>query len=311
MSQASDQQVAWIVETRCEYLASCFVKSSNPCILLIMNGRGKHRLRLLLACNSVLAVATPLVFGFLAAAQVAGGSGVPADARPSFEVASIRASRIGQRSNEGSSRSRVEYAPNGVRMTNVNVKDCIQWAYGVPFYQLSGPKSLDRERYDVVAKAEAPVTVNQLRLMMRSLLASRFKLVLHPETKALAVYELVVVKGGPKLASLRTAEEATTLHSSESLPEVHNGSFVFQNTSMAEFAEKLSQLRGIDRPVVDRTALRGSFNFTLNSAADALLDPSGASLFTLIHEQLGLKLVPAKAPLEVLVIDRAETPSEN
>jgi uncharacterized protein (TIGR03435 family) len=163
----------------------------------------------------------------------------------------------------------------------------------------------------VVAKVEALVTVNQLPGMMQSLLESRFKLVLHREMKALPVYELVVSKGGPKLTPIKTDEQTPGLHTSESLPRLQAGSFVFQNTSMVEFAEKLSQLRGIDRPVVDRTGLAGTFNITLDSAANALLDPNGTSLFTLFQEQLGLKLVPAKAPLEVFVIDHAESPAEN
>ena len=95
------------------------------------------------------------------------------------------------------------------------------------------------------------------------------------------------------------------------LPRVEDGNFVFHDTSMPEFAEKLSQLRDIDRPVVDRTGIKGVFDITLTGAATAMLQPGGPSLFTLVQEQLGLKLVSAKAPIEVLVVDHAENPSVN
>ena len=92
---------------------------------------------------------------------------------------------------------------------------------------------------------------------------------------------------------------------------MQDGSFVFPETSLTEFAEKLSLLRGIERPVLDRTEIKGFFDITLRSAASAILDDDGPSLFALVEEQLGLKLVPAKAPVEVLVIDHVEKPSEN
>jgi uncharacterized protein (TIGR03435 family) len=124
------------------------------------------------------------------------------------------------------------------------------------------------------------------------------------------VYELVVAKGGPRLPK----NKADTLPSSypkESLPRVVDGSFVFGNVSMAEFAEQLTQLRGIDLPVIDRTGIQGVYDITLKSAARALLEPDGPSLLTLIQEQLGLRLVSTKDPVEVFVIDHAEKPSAN
>jgi hypothetical protein len=85
----------------------------------------------------------------------------------------------------------------------------------------------------------------------------------------------------------------------------------FEDTSMSEFAAKLSIIRGIDRPVLDRTGIRGFFEITLESAVTALTQENGPSLFTLIQEQLGLKLEPVKAPVDVLVIDQVEKPSAN
>ncbi len=194
-------------------------------------------------------------------------------------------------------------------MRNVDLSDCVQWAYGVKFFQIAATKALDTERYDILAKAAAPVPIDDLRRMLQSLLALRFKLSVHRDSKVLPVYELVVAKHGPKLPAAKATGDLT-LDAVESLPRVTDGSFVFRETSMAEFAEKLSLLRGIDRPVVDRTGIPGYFDITLKSAASALLDDSG-SLFGLVEEQLGLKLAPAKAAVEVLVIDHAEKPSAN
>jgi uncharacterized protein (TIGR03435 family) len=145
--------------------------------------------------------------------------------------------------------------------------------------------------------------------MLQDLLGKRFQLALHRETKMLPVYELVVAKGGPRLPAPKA--DLSPTHASESLPRVQDGSFVFQDASITDFAAKLSLLRGIDLPVVDRTGIQGVFDITLKSAADAILQPDGPSLFTLIREQLGLRLVPEKAPVEVLIIDRVGRPSEN
>jgi uncharacterized protein (TIGR03435 family) len=224
----------------------------------------------------------------------------------SFEVASIKPSVI--RTSEGA-RSRIEHSADSITMNNVDLKQCVQWAYGVEYYQIPAPNSLDGKGYDIRAKAASAVPVSQLRMMLRQLLADRFKLTLHRETKTMPVYVLTVMKGGPKLPDAN-ADDGN--HVLESLPRVQDGSFVFPDSSIPDFAAKLSLLRGMDRPVVDQTGIKGSYDIILKGAADAVRQPEGgASLFTLIQEQLKLKLVPAKAPLEIVVIDHAEKPSEN
>lgn len=229
-------------------------------------------------------------------------------ATPSFEVASIKPSMASKIGGEGSGRSRIEYAPDSLTMRNVDLKDCVQWAYKVEHYQTPKPNSLDGKGYDILAKATGPVPVSQLRLMLQQLLADRFKLTVHRETKMLPVYALTVRKGGPKLPEAKPDDGR---HAVESLPRIQDGSFVFQDCSLAEFAAKLSLLRGIDRPVVDRTGISGFFDIILEGSATAVRQPDGPSLFTLIEEQLRLKLVATKAPIEVIVIDHAEKPSEN
>lgn len=253
----------------------------------------------MVACRLLLAMAA--LFG----QSLAGDSTVP-----EFAAASIKPSPLWKDAGEGSHRSKIEYTPTSLTMANVTLIDCVQWAYGVRFYQVSGPNSLDAQRYDILAKAEIAVPVSQLRLMLQSLLAARFKLTLHRESRDLPVYELVVAKGGPKLPAPKI-DAGSSVHAAESLPVVRNGSFFFEETTLPEFAAKLSLLRGIERPVLDRTGIGGVYDITLKSAASAILQEDGPSLFTLIEEQLGLKLSSTKTPVEMFVVDHFERPSEN
>ncbi len=195
-------------------------------------------------------------------------------------------------------------------MRNIDLNEMIEWSYRLQHYQLADHSMLEGQRFDVRAKAGERVTDGTLRLMLQNLLATRFKLQLHREQKKTSVYELVVAKGGPKLPP----DKAATLppaYPKESLPRVVDGNFLFRNVSLPDFAQQLTELRGIDFPVIDRTGIAGVYDITLKGAASALLDPSGPSLLTLIQEQLGLKLVSAKDSLEVVVVDHAEEPSAN
>jgi len=226
-----------------------------------------------------------------------------------FEVASIKPAAITV-GREGGNRSRIEHTPDSLTMLNVALSDCVQWAYGVAFFQVSDAH-LSANSYDILAKAGSPVPVGQLRLMLQDLLAKRFKLAVHRETKMLPVYELVVAKGGPKLPPAGHDATRPLVRAAESLPRIQNDSFLFSDASMAEFAQMLTQLRGIDLPVVDRTGITGTFDIVLKSAPSAAREADSAALFAIIQEQLGLKLVAARAPTEVVVIDHAEKPSEN
>jgi uncharacterized protein (TIGR03435 family) len=256
-------------------------------------------LRILRAAG-VLAIAAPAIVGALEAESPAA-----------FEVSSIKLSALWKSGGEGSRRSRVEYSPTSLSMWNVDLNECVQWAYAVKFYQVSGPASLDSERYDILAKTGSPAAVAQLRVMLQTLMERRFQLRLHRATKMLPVYELVVARNGPRLPAPKAGADSSPVHDAESLPRVQDGSFVFEGASMIDFAAQLSELRGIDRPVVDRTGIRGVFDITLKSAADAILQPDGPSLFNLLEEQLGLRLAPVKAPVEVLVVDHVGKPSAN
>jgi len=225
----------------------------------------------------------------------------------SFDVASIKPAVVPV-GREGGNRSRIEHTPTSLTMLNIDLNECVQWAYGVASFQVSAAHE-SRDSYDIRAKSGASVAVSQLRIMLRDLLAKRFSLALHRETKMLPVYELVVVKGGPKLSAANA--NTSRVHAAESLPRIQNDSFLFSDASMPEFAQMLAQLRGIELPVVDRTGITGNFDIVLKSGPSLTREGDVAGLFALLPAQLGLKLVAAKAPIEVIVIDHSERPSEN
>ena len=148
--------------------------------------------------------------------------------------------------------------------------------------------------------------------MLQALLAERFQMRVLRETKELPVYALVVGKSGPQLHEAEGAGNGM---------RIGRGRVTTQAISMEPFAKNLGKLLG--RTVVDRTGLEGKFAFTLEWTPDpgqpmgllgpspASADDSGPSIFTALQEQLGLKLEPQKGPVEILVIDHVEKPSEN
>ena len=165
------------------------------------------------------------------------------------------------------------------------------------------PISVNGNMADIQAKAASASNLPQLRLMMRALLADRFQLAMHSAQKEMAVYELVLGKNWRKPAE-----------SQANLPprlSIANGNFVFQHASMPWFAEKLSDFAGMDRPVVDRTGVTGDFDFTLKTAATVVLQRDIDALFSIVQEQLFLRIVPRRNTVEVWVVDRVERPTAN
>jgi uncharacterized protein (TIGR03435 family) len=227
----------------------------------------------------------------------------------------------------------ISYAPKsfhftpggGLQTTGSTVKDLIVTAYDVHPSQIQGgPPWAAVDRYDVTAKvtegdgnpatltdAERQKWTERIRLRTRALLASRFNLAVHKETRESAMYELNVDKNGPKADALK--------ESSGTLGISFRGNVMSSNGGdMHELVLLLSSQ--LQKPVVDKTGLTGKYDFTLRWATEQLSlvpgtptgDPDKSpSIFTALREQLGLHLDSTKGPLEVLVIDRAEKPSEN
>jgi uncharacterized protein (TIGR03435 family) len=249
-----------------------------------------HRLA---ACGSLVSV-----LGF---AQ----SPAPPSEPSQFEAASIH--RIDPK--EGSGPSGCTTSPGLMRCANVTLKRCIVGAYAVlPDQVLGGPDWIDADRFQITGRSTQPLGDKGLMAMLQTLLADRFKLVLHRELRPGETMVLEVAKNGPKL------EPACSVrHSWENMHDHMAAS----KTTMGEFAEILS--RNFNLPVVDRTGLTGTFNFTLRwhpDEADAL--PRDEAMATLrsevsaeIAKQLGLTLKFQKMSIQMLVIDHAAKPAED
>ena len=195
--------------------------------------------------------------------------------------------------------SRNGIAPGNCKAVNATLENIIALAYDIPFFVADQhiadvPSWISREKYDIEAKTEdASVSQTQLRLMLQNLLADRFKLTLHEQTKDVSGYALVLSKGGPKLN--RQIRSGTSLAC---------GSF-----TMEALARCLSNRLG--KPVVDETGISGRHDFSLTMESLAENEPNVASIFTVLEQELGLKLVSQKVPSRILVIDHVERPSEN
>jgi len=229
----------------------------------------------------------------------------PAVCAQQFEVASIKPTN----SASNSFSSGLATSNGRLTATNVTLKRCIMGAYAVgPNQIFGGPDWLDTDRFDIAAKADQPVGDRIQMTMMQALLADRFKLRIHRETKPVQAYILEVAKNGPKL-------ESGDGHGSKT--SNGRGDLVITNATMDRFAEILS--RQTDLPVVNHTGIDGVFNLKLKWTPESTkpVKPEdgaaaeGPSIFTAIQEQLGLRLHAQKIPIEVLVIDHAEKPSEN
>jgi uncharacterized protein (TIGR03435 family) len=229
---------------------------------------------------------------------------------PAFDAASVKRSPPQPLGKGGSS---MKADPGRLTCTNVPLKRYLITAWGLKDYQVSAPDWMNDERYELTATMPAGTPPHEVLLMLQALLVDRFKLATHRETKELAVYALVVDRNGLKL---KPAEGFGTGVSSSPTRRSMRA-----NVTMKSFAGTLSGL--LDRPVVDMTGLTGGFNISLEWAPDEMpSNPNGSegraadgvpgpTIYTALHE-VGLKLESRKAPVEVLVVDRAEkVPVEN
>ena len=228
-----------------------------------------------------------------------------------FDVASVRPSQrvVGLDYN-----NQIAYSPTGITARNVTLKRLIAEAYHLQLNQISGPDWLGRDEYDIEAKAAAAVSPKQMEPMLQKLLAERFKLREHQETREMRVYELAVGKSGPRIHPVNGIDSASA-----------GAGFHFHG-DMREFADLLSiklsippaenpgvpvRASGPPVPVLDKTGMSGLFDFRVNIQLEL-----GTDTFALwqraLQEQLGLKLENRKGNVEFVVVDNAaRIPTEN
>lgn len=261
--------------------------------------------------------------------------GTPPAKVPEFAVTSIKPDK------SGTMMVRIMFQPDGFSATNVSLKQLILLTWGVNEDRISGaPSWSEHANYDIEAKvdgADVPalknLTLDQRREMVRKLLEDRFGLRFHEETKDLPVYALVVAKGGPKL---KEAKAGDNYPNGMKLPDSKGGAGMmrFDGKQVTAQGVPISNLtlflsRQTRRTVIDKTGLTGKYDFTLDlparegpmpmgkppegdaAGADSASEDTGPSIFTLVQDQLGLKLESTKAPLSIIVIDHVEQPSEN
>jgi uncharacterized protein (TIGR03435 family) len=310
-------------------------------IVRIMSERSVGKLNfsrrlVLLAVGSMIA-AVPSMLGQTSTAPVATAQpDVTADVKvPAFDVVSVKPNK------SDSGMVRVMTKPDGYAASNVSLKMLIQSAYGIREDLVSGaPSWADSARFDIDAKvagsdvdALKKLSPEQRRSILQPLLADRFKLKAHTETKQLPVYELVLAKGGSKLKEAASGDTyANGIKGPDGvgragLMRMGRGQLTAQAVPITSLANLLSQQ--LHRTVIDKTGLTGKYDLELNwtpdqgsepmfkgadgaqQRSDSAPDSSGPSIFTALQEQLGLKLQSAKGPVETLVIDQVEMPSEN
>jgi uncharacterized protein (TIGR03435 family) len=300
----------------------------------------------------VLSIAIPMVIVWVVVAAVLTAPRLEAELQapvasgPAFEVASVKPNKSADQ------RQAIQTPPGGRFIaTNLPLRNLIAFAYriapGTAFRLVGGPDWIRSERFDIIAKADGnlpPFTPSgppePLLVMVRTLLAERFKLVVHHETRELPTYELVVARTdhtlGPRLHPAAVDCEAAMRAPGAPPPgppppgerptcgaRIGPGQMIAGGVPMAQFVNLLTQF--VQRTVIDRTGLTGTYDFELSWTPDQLpqgppppgapplppIDPNGPSIFTALQEQLGLKLDAQRGPVDVVVIDGVERPTED
>ena len=230
---------------------------------------------------------------------------------PAFEVASITPCKPGTPAPPMEHAGMVQFTyPGGrFRASATTLKYLLEWAYDIqPSQHSGGPSWIDTDRYDVVAKAEGNATDAQIKLMVQTLLADRFQLKLHHDSKELPVYVISLGKTAPKLFPPKEGETHSIQIAPQMGPDQKVASFHITATrfSLTQLTDTFA--RQLGRVIVNKTGLDGDFDFTMDLTPDDSqpnpLDPS--LLINAMRGQLGLNLQSQKAPVDFLVIDSAE-----
>jgi bla regulator protein BlaR1 len=243
---------------------------------------------------------------------------------PAFEAATVRPNTSGE------TRRQIEVLPGGrFNAINMTLWQILSIAYPIDgrfrdeINLTGGPGWINSDRFDIVAKAEgspgldtnkpgSTVTdvdrdaVERIRLMLRRFLAERFKLRMHHEARQLPIYELVMAKTASLLGPELRKAAGNCGRDCGSIRRIGPDKVVGTDVSMGSLAHSMSDW--VQRTVVDKTGLTGPMDFTLTWAPEGATDSPASSIFTAVQEQLGLKLEPARGPVDVLVVDSAERP---
>jgi len=233
-------------------------------------------------------------------------TGIVAAQTAVFDVASVKPNL------DVDSRLRMQFLPGGkFTATAATLPALVRHAYGVRDIQVTGARGwMTSDRFDITAASEAAsgkLPEEQLRRMLQALLAERFQLKLHKESKEMPIYALVVGKSGAKLKPLNGSHAP--------FARTGRGLAVLYTSTMWGLAGFLTNSAG--RMVVDETGLTGEYDIGLEFMPERLNGApppdgdSGPTIFAAVQEQLGLKLEARKGPVEIIVIESAERPSGN
>jgi uncharacterized protein (TIGR03435 family) len=235
----------------------------------------------------------------------------PQSAQPSFEVVTVRPSEheVGPDYN-----NQIAYSPTAFAARNVTLKRLIAEAWRCQLNQVVGPPWLDRNEYDIAARLPVGATAEQIPLMLRGLLADRFQLKVHDETRQMRVYELTVAQNGPRIHPIQPGDATPS-----------GAGFHFRG-DMRQFSDLLAvqfsipaptsptepvRAGGPPIPVLDKTGLKGTYDFAVDIKPEL-----GTDMFTAwkraLEDQLGLKIDSRKADVAVVVVDdAAKVPTAN
>ena len=316
---------------------------------------GRRKTRLLSAAAFAAAILIGLVSAKPIRAQSAAQNATAAAPVLEYEVASIKPWKPNPGDPPGMVRMGIMTPPDGINATGITLRDLVQMAYGVQPYQVTGgPDWFGSDRLEIDAKMDSSVADALKKMsnddrnlarqkMLQVLLADRFKLTIHRETKELSTYTLTVAKNGPKLQEAKP--DATPPDAASGRGGRGGGTRMMGGpggmTLTADSITISSLVRTLSAslrsPIVDNTGLTGNYQITLKwspdnfgsasgagfpgpatggapgvgAPADPVQDPVGPTLLVAVQEQLGLKLEKGKGPVEIIVIDHAEKASDN
>lgn len=229
-----------------------------------------------------------------------------------FDVASLKPSPPSTGGRLGPPGGSMTYARGKVVGRNVTARTIIREAYHLADQQiLGGPSWLDVDTFELEAKAATPADKSQLRLMLRTMLAERFKLAAQPGSKEIPVYALMVDKGGPALHEMKpgdrmpaSGKELLALVAPRHVPQGGLAGIWETRTTIQDFADDLSHDPAIGRPVLDKTGLTGEYLILMQWGNDD-------NFMSVVEEDFGLKFEAQRVPMDTVVIDHIEKPDAN